>query len=106
VDGLFPAAERPLALAELDRAIDPRDAVTETEAGAARIQLAILTLARGDLAKLRHQVDEALKDWRDVLCAAYSFDQTTSDPAIRWSLADLVPELGRDAIEEGPRRRK
>lgn len=35
-----------------------------------RIRFAVLKLSRGDLARLRLQVDAASRDWRDVLVAA------------------------------------
>lgn len=39
-------------------------------AGLERVRYACLKLSRGYLDRLRHWVDEAQKDWRDVLMAA------------------------------------
>lgn len=37
------------------------------ESGRARVQIAILRLSEGDLTKLRHNIDVAIQDFRDVL---------------------------------------
>ena len=61
----FPASQHAEATAILD-AYD-RDG---SEAGRARIQLAVLKLSRGSLVELRRNVREAELDFRDVLAAA------------------------------------
>ena len=57
----FPVEQREEVLATLDRY--PGD----TPAGRARVQLAVLTVAAGDLQKVREYVAHANIDFRDVL---------------------------------------
>ena len=64
----FPAEEREAVLATLDAY--PGD----TPAGRARIQLAILALAAGDMRKVRDWAAHANVDFRDVLYAANRLD--------------------------------
>lgn len=42
------------------------------EAGRARVHLAILKLSKGDIARIKHNVEQACKDFRDVLYWAES----------------------------------
>ena len=57
----FPHADQ----AELLRLLDTVPG--ESEASRSRVQLAVLTLSEGDAQKLRHYIDVAQIDWRDVL---------------------------------------
>ena len=54
----------------------------ETPAGMDRIRFAVLKLSRGDLDRLVKWVELAKKDWRDVLMAAESGDDTEAHK--RW----------------------
>ncbi len=41
-----------------------------SEAGLERIHFAVLKLSEGNIEKLKHEINEAMIDWRDVLMAA------------------------------------
>lgn len=41
-----------------------------SEAGLERIHFAVLKLSEGNIEKLKHEIKEAMIDWRDVLMAA------------------------------------
>lgn len=66
----FAANEREAARAELVRIEDVLRSTWREVAETDRVELAALTLACGDLSKLRDAVELALVDWRDVLVAA------------------------------------
>lgn len=59
---LFPAAEIPIVHALLDRY-----GADSSPRGRAQVQLAILQLCGGEVDEVRRLVDEARRDWRDVL---------------------------------------
>jgi hypothetical protein len=55
-----------------------------------RVLLAILTLARGDLGRLRHYADSARSDWRDVLY----WTENPPDPDEPKTYEELLRRLG------------
>ena len=61
VESMFPAEWRDIVLAELDRY--PGDSAE----GRARVQLAVLKGANGDVEKVAEWIDVALRDFRDVI---------------------------------------
>jgi hypothetical protein len=65
----FPRAFVPAVLAELDAAVIPLG-LTAAPSERPRIQLAIVKLAAGDLARFHAAIAAAKQDWRDVLVAA------------------------------------
>lgn len=59
-----------------------------------RVQLAILTLAKGDLGKLRHFTDAAKKDYRDVLMWA-EYPSTPEQAKVdRAAVGEILRTLG------------
>ncbi len=70
-----------------------------SERGRARIQLAILKLSKGDLEKLRHYVEVAELDYRDVLAWA-EYPEQMDTGASRFN---SQPEVIRE-IEERDRK--
>ena len=67
----YSVAEEAMALSELARYKG------DSQPEQARIHHAILTLAAGDLNQLRHFVDRALIDFRDVIFWAYNPEEAT-----------------------------
>ena len=61
---LFPPEQRARALALLD------EYTAGSDAGRARVQMAILVLSDGDLARLESELAVAKRDFRDVLVGA------------------------------------
>jgi hypothetical protein len=111
----FPAARHDAVIAALDEY--PGD----TPAGRARLQLAVLDLARGDIARVRELAAHANVDYRDVLYSANNegaSDRSASEEAIArafsghdfasayehmaqeisWTLVGGERLVGRDAV--------
>ena len=57
--------------------------IGKDEVGLERIRFAVLKLSGGDLGALRHSVNEANVDWRDVLVAAGFAD--SPDSYLSWN---------------------
>jgi hypothetical protein len=72
VEQLFPADERGAAASVLaDECGEDLPLIGDANQGEIeRVRVAALKLSGGDLAKLRHAVAIAQRDWRDVLVAA------------------------------------
>lgn len=85
----FPAAEFSAALTVLGE----YSSNIGGEAGEARVQLAALRLALGDLTELRRHIAAARQDYRDVLAAA-----EYPEASIRWSAMDSLPDKERQKI--------
>lgn len=72
VDALFPANHREEVMARLQEECGDNLPMVETsyEQLAERIRFAVLKLSGGNIQQLSNQVQEAARDWRDVLMAA------------------------------------
>jgi hypothetical protein len=87
----FPAAD----YASVLRVLDKYGSKTKEERSAARVQLAVLKLALGDMNELRRHIVAAETDYRDVLAAAeYPL------AAIRGSAFTTLSEKERQNIYE------
>ena len=64
----YPASDRASARAMIER-LSAELSMWHEVRGGDRVELAALTFAGGDLARLHDAVDLALRDWRDLLVA-------------------------------------
>jgi hypothetical protein len=87
----FSAEDAATVLALLDEAAAGSDG-----RGAARVQLAILTLSSGNIDRLLANIDAAQKDWRDVLYWA-EFPPSEEDRA---KALGFVEQLRRDGLRK------
>ena len=71
------------------------------EAGSARVQLAALKHAGGDLARLEQALENALTDWRDVVAAAEYPRYLASRPGDRQTAArEAIVEADWNAYQD------
>lgn len=74
----------------------------DSEAGRTRIQHAALTLAQCDLKKLRHFIDRAIMDFRDVIFWAYSPEEAMVTPEEAKALLDRLRRAGMNDAPKLP----